>query len=1068
MKLPYLTRLALLVFLVPQVSVVAEDIDLFVGAGPTVTNVPNVLLLLDNAANFSSNAADICTVDDEGDEECVPNTCVINGEETALSGMVGGIEQCALHQVISGLDVESVNIGVMVYNANNVVDYLNVECVGESNRTGGCLVYPIKSLTAENKAELLAWIEAWGVTDVGPGYIKADSEATGASMQEAWAYYAGRTGLSTRSYTQIEPANNGCQKEYLIFIGNSYSRSGSPGDQTGDAGPKDALDGTNSTSGMNADPAASTSEKALIGSTITTSCGTATLGNPHENKGYYADEWARYLNGQNITTYTIGVLGERCQADYAATLTSMATVGGGRYFPTTNFAELKTALENIFSELLSVNSVFASVSLPVSVNTEGTYLNQVYVGMFRPDGDAMARWAGNLKQYRMGLDQGNLKLLDAQDPAQPAVSSAHTGFIAECARSYWTPTPAGDPYSSYWTPFAQANCIGYPASSNTPDGNIVEKGGQGFMLRGSPTASSVTRNIKACNGTCSSELINFDTTQAAVITKALLGDAGMSDADQAALIDWGRGVNNSDDETYVAATAMRPSSHGDVVHSRPVAINFGSDASPSIVVFYGANDGALRAINGNRSSSFGGIDAGAELWSFIAPDFYGHLKRLRDNNTQISFFGNTTVSPVPLPKPYGFDGPITTYRNGSTAWIYATMRRGGRLVYAFDVSDIASDQTSPELKWRFGCPTGITCSGTTGVDVADIGQAWSSVKPLKAAGYNDGAGAALPMVIMGGGYDTCEDADPHTCSTTTAGDHIYVLDADTGTLLKTFDTDRAVVGDVFVIFGNTGLAQWAYAADLGGNVYRISGVDPNTAIGSTAPSAWTITKIASLGCATTASCTANRKFMFAPDVVEDDGYVLLIGSGDREKPLSGFTSAYAVSNHFFMLKDKPLDATWLTAQSANCGGSTLICLASLHHVDDAASPASTKGWYLDLAAHEQVVTSAITVYGVTTFSSHIPTVPVEGACSTNLGTARVYNIAYTDADPGNGGTDRYEDVAGGGLPPSPVAGTVILDSGQTVPFVIGADPSSPLEARLPPSPSPTTQAKGKIYWYIQQ
>ena len=43
----------------------------------------------------------------------------------------------------------------------------------------------------------------------------------------------------------------------------------------------------------------------------------------------------------------------------------------------------------------------ASVSLPVSVNTQGTYLNQVFVGMFRPDGDAAPRWYGNLKQYKL-------------------------------------------------------------------------------------------------------------------------------------------------------------------------------------------------------------------------------------------------------------------------------------------------------------------------------------------------------------------------------------------------------------------------------------------------------------------------------------------------------------------------------------------------------------------------------------------------------------------------------------------------------------------------------------------
>ena len=48
------------------------------------------------------------------------------------------------------------------------------------------------------------------------------------------------------------------------------------------------------------------------------------------------------------------------------------------------------ASERHFSKIQSVNSVFASVSFPVSVNTSGTYLNQVYVGMFRPDAERSA------------------------------------------------------------------------------------------------------------------------------------------------------------------------------------------------------------------------------------------------------------------------------------------------------------------------------------------------------------------------------------------------------------------------------------------------------------------------------------------------------------------------------------------------------------------------------------------------------------------------------------------------------------------------------------------------------
>ena len=91
-----------------------------------------------------------------------------------------------------------------------------------------------------------------------------------------------------------------------------------------------------------------------------------------------------------------------------------------------------------------------------------------------------------------------------------------------------------------------------------------------------------------------------------------------------------------------------------------------------------------------------------------------------------------------------------------------------------------------------------------------------------------------------------------------------------------------------------------------------------------------------------------------------------------------------------------------------------------------------KGWALPLCAHEQSVTSAITVFGVTTFSTHTPAVPVSGECTSNLGTARVYNINYLNATSANGTASPFQVVAGGGLPPSPVAGMVTLSGWRVV------------------------------------
>ena len=703
------------------------------------------------------------------------------------------------------------------------------------------------------------------------------------------------------------------------------------------------------------------------------------------------------------------------------------------------------------------------------------------------------------------------------EPAQPAISIAHSGFISNCALSYWTPTTD----DNYWTRMLAPTCAGHPGPSNTPDGDVVEKGGQAYKLRASTVGS---RNIKTCNSTCGA-IADFNDSNTA-ITKALLGDSAMTNANRTNLINWARGLNNhnlfpdstTDGDvtmTNVASTAMRPSVHGDVVHSRPVAVNYGTDVSPQVVVFYGANDGALRAVNGNRSAAtVGSVPAGGEIWSFIAPEFYPQIERLRENTHSITYMDNPVTDPAPLPKPYGFDGPVTAdvitpaggtvTDTGGHAWIFASMRRGGRAVYAFDVTSLGTNTPNPTLKWKIGCSTPIGDDSGCVSGWSGMGQTWSTPKVLRAAGFGSGTS---PMLIMGGGYGgACEDADPVNCTTSSKGSKIYVINADTGAQLREFDLSasplsnngRGVVADVFVVpvSDTNPLAKWIYALDLGGNLYRISGATANEPIGSTAPASWTITRLASLGCDTDSTgCSNKRKFMMMPDVVETPSgtgvYYLLFGSGDREKPLGDRSDpaadpprlppywpvAFGTTNYFFAIKDSPTDPCWnpVTNVSGSCTGHAPLIMTSLTAIDNrspedlALALALSKGWYLPLNDHEQVVTSAITVFGITTFSTHTPEVPVEGACDSSTGTARVYNVRYYDAAPKRGNVNRSAVIDGGGLPPSPVAGMVTLDGeGTAVPFLIGGSPESPLEGGEPSSPSTTTLPKSLTYWFIRK
>lgn len=998
----------------------AEDTDLFVGVAPTSANLPNVLIIVDNTANW--------------------NNAFTN-------------EMAALKSVIDGLPVDKFRVGISMFTEVGS---------GNSGADGGYIRAAIRKLDIANKPKYSTLISSFNVIN-----DKSNGGKAGLSMAEAYRYFSGGVPNAGNNKVKTDYTGNsaGTASDNAIYAitGNALSTiSGSPYISpvaTGSCAKNFIIYISN---GPASDNIAGTATATALLSSDATAAGIANATttipiSPSGSQSNVSDEWARFMKKSSlgITTYTVDIDKKTSGQGpgWTALLKSMAGESSGKYFDvsssTGSGSDIGKALNSIFSEIQDVNSVFAAVSLPVSVNTQGTFLNQVYVGMFRPDPGGFPRWAGNLKQYKLGLTNNALILQDADGSG--AINSG-TGFITSCARSFWTPSSL----DTYWTFKPQGTCTFANSDiSNYPDGNIVEKGAQAYIQR-----ATTTRNVKTCSSNFSLclGLNSFNNTN---VSQADLNAATTIERDS--LINWEIGQDIDDENINGITTAeTRASVHGDIVHSKPVAINFGTDVAPQVVVFYGSNDGLLHAVNGNRAANIGSVIAGGELWSFVAPEFFSNIKRIRDNTIPISYYGTSVTSPTPLPKAYGIDGNITAYQSATNTFIYAGMRRGGRVLYAFDVTTPAT----PVLKWKKGCPNlsdDIGCS----IGFSGIGQTWSSAKTLNSAGY--GAGA-LPMLIMGGGYDKCEDGDPNTCTLLSKGNKIYVMDANTGTLLTTLNTTRSVASDVFIVPDtSTGLAKYAYAADTGGNIYRIT-------IGSAAPASWTITQIASLGCNTITSCNPNRKFMFSPDIVEANGvYSLMIGSGDREKPLNGYTSATSVTNYFFMVQDKPTDSTWLTSENTSGGacGANMLCLNSLYAIplnSTATVPADLagkKGWYLGLNPKEQVVTSAITVFGTVTFSTHTPAQTSDSSCAPSLGTARVYNLSLTNAST-TVGTVRGELIAGGGLPPSPTAGLVKLDDGSTVPFLIGASPNSALESKIATSTSVIKQPKARVYWYIQQ
>jgi len=1024
----------------------AEDIDIF-AANTIESHNPNVLIVIDSSSNWSASLT--------------PSTaCTAAG----YPGTKFGAEMCALDNVIQGLPA-NFRLGLMMF--------------AETGSNGAYVRFGIRDMTAQNKTALRNLLK--GIVPSGSGTDNSGSNQPYAkTMFEAFKYFGGYTsqnhanddvagtpvsnvafgntafaggnsnnsgtfrrdypnnnaptnraaagynasdstdGLSDYAYagnnsdTYNSPIKDGCAKNFIIFLSNGNHGTG------GDSSPL---------------PARDTQIMTNLGVKVT-SLPTAT----NELHASKMDEMAKFLfetdvsskpGQQNVQTFTVAVydpapsgLPSNTDQQMINLMQSAANNGGGKSCSAKSAAEVTACITGMFNELQAVNSVFVSSSLPVTVNAQGTFLNQVYMGMFRPDRESSPRWVGNLKEYKVDKDStGTLFLADSVDAT--AVNPT-TGFISPNAKSFWSAT------STFWV----NQPLGTPkTTTDLPDGEVVEKGGAAEQVRTAYATDQSTRRMFTCPaaGCTANATLSYGFNTTNLTTPADFGAA--SAAELASIINWMRGQDNvnaapcavgsTSCATWSSAeqgpgwpTTVRPSVHGDVLHSRPVVLNY---ANGGPYVFYGANDGVLRAIKGGRAAT-----DGKEQWSFVAPEFFSRLKRQRD---ELPVLVLPTVPGSANARGYSFDGPIGFFQDATRAWIFVAVRRGGRFVYAFDVTD----PVNPKFMWK-------KSNADTGM--SELGQTWSEPKAAKVKAFTD------PVLIFAAGYDPVEDqALP---GADTMGRGVFVLNARTGALIKFFQTSansgpitKSISSDVAVIDRDQDtFADKVYVGDTGGNVWRMD-------IDDTDVNNWKLEKLASLG--------SNLKFMFRPDVIATKTFdTVLIGTGDREKPLNTTSQDY-----FFMLKD--------TATSTTGSGLVPLTFADLTAAGTSTDPA--KGFVLQFRLGEKAVNAPLTIGGITFFATNRPVPPQPNTCAINLGEARGYAVDFLSGGAGidlNGDgqkntSDLSAPLPGGGLPPSPVGGTIILDDGTATSFCVGCLPgTAPPDPKKPPSPVP--RVRKKVYW----
>jgi type IV pilus assembly protein PilY1 len=1014
-----------------------QDIDLFLINPAIAPDRPNVLIIWDNTANWGQQV----------------------GGQAAHS-----IEKQALSQVISALSADF-NVGLMLFAEP-----------GAGTSKGGYVRFGVRQSTTANATMLANLISSLNINaDKGSGAYYATA------LYEAYLYFGGKTAYAgamqpKRDYANNPnnlfagslpgnalssaaasvynaPLNSTCQKNFIVFISNG------PVDSGENNNVQTILSGLGGT--LNSDPIAL---------------------KPNQEQANWSDEFARFLNQtdiapsvpgvQSITTYAINVYDPskaslNSIASHIALMKSMAFQGGGKYYAATDANSVAAALTQIFQEVNAVNTVFASTSLPVSVNVRGTNLNQVYIGVFRPDANLAPRWYGNFKEYQFSLDGNTNQLLLSDAAGNPAYSSV-TGFILPTAVSFWT-TP-----SNFWG-FRSPTQNGVGGASDSPDGDIVEKGATAEVLRNNLATSQSSRQLFTCVNACSSSALAstpFDTSTVNPSSPAWQAAFGVTNASYTSPVDgtvgsaaelrdivnWVRGQDNAlDENTNASSTDARASIHGDVLHSKPAVINYNRTGDNNdVYAFYGSNDGIFHAIHVGQGSA-----AGTEVWGMVPSQFFGQLKRLRDDAPQIS----TSVK-----KPYFVDGSVGVYQldanvdgklvatDGDKVYLYLTMRRGGPYLIALDVSDPAT----PQLLWQ---------RDSTSTGYGALGQTWSTPKVVKVHGNTN------PVLIMGAGYDASNE-DNLPATTDSVGRGLLVIDAFSGDVLWQAgpspggaSTNLAVAGMTYsmasdpavVDHDGDGYVDRVYIPDTGGNVWRLD-------IDDASPANWTVELLASID---GAAPTGSRKFLYPPDVVygrdANGPYdAVLIGSGDREHPFDT-----SVTNRFYMFKDRKTGTSGVgqaTITEADLFDATSDVLqtatgAALTSAQNAL--AAAKGWMITLASGEKVVGGVVTVAGVTYFNTNQPasTIP-SGACSA-LGVARAYAVGFADATAANalasGQTvtmaSRYTIVPGGGYLPSPVA-VVLQLNGQIVQGVIsGTYVQTPPNAQL--------NWRYRVYWQIK-
>ncbi len=698
-----------------------------------------------------------------------------------------------------------------------------------------------------------------------------------------------------------------------------------------------------------------------------------------------------FSGDQTIKTYTIGF---NFSGDL---LRDMATLGGGKFYEASTSNELANVFKAIITDILARTTSFATPSLSVNAFNRLFHRNDVYFSLFKPN--ARTRWVGNTKKYQLCESASNGcvigEIIDAN--GVPAIGSDNR--ILDLAESFW---------------------------SGVSDGNEVEVGGAGneippHAIRRVFTYTDVTAPPNDEN---LAQAINAIADANTAVTKELLGDALMSDAERTALIGWIRG-QDVDDEDGDGDTAENRYAFNDPLHSSPVAVTYGGTAiDPVVKLFVGTNDGGLRMLNAAN---------GGEEWVFYPQMVMPRQRTLRANPAGDHMYGIDGTPSIWMNDENSdgvVDPRLDVNGDGTKEFVkvFVGMRRGGDNYYALNAtqSEITGPLTDPQrttdvppnLLWRI--------EGNS-TQFPRLGQTWSRPKVVQMRVGTAVAGESVlkTVLVFAGGYDDIQDT---AFIGDGLGNAIYVVDAETGARLFWISgadhggTQGVVVpemtypipSDVAMFDSDAdGTTDRLYVGDTGGQVWRVDFAPDTTAAAGLKA---VVGKFATLS--DPADPADQRKIFYPPDIVQvrDTVYsstgrydMVTMVTGDRSHPLET-----TVQNRLYAMRDlhvarlvdgdplDPLDDDGLADGYTTVQGETVALPGDLFDVTtindpsgaDLTSLQNARGFQLNLTGNgEKGLAPPIVLAGTVYFTTYLPDGVVSAAsCSLAEGAGLLYAI----------------------------------------------------------------------------